>query len=119
LDEGQNIKNPGSQISRAVRLLNGRYRLVLSGTPVENSVIDLWSIMTFANPGLLGSLKFFRQQYANPIEKDKDESTADKLRTLIHPFVLRRTKKQVAKDLPDRIEQIHYCDMTDQQEEVY
>jgi len=119
LDEGQNIKNPGSQISRAVRLLHGQHRLVLSGTPVENSVIDLWSIMAFANPGLLGSLKFFRQQYANPIEKEKDETTADKLRTLINPFILRRTKKQVAKDLPDRIEQVHYCDMTDQQEEVY
>jgi len=119
LDEGQNIKNPGSQISRAVRLFRSRHRLVLSGTPVENSVIDLWSIMAFANPGLLGTLKFFRQQYANPIEKEKDEQTANRLRTLINPFVLRRTKKQVAKDLPDRIEQVHYCDMTDQQEAVY
>jgi superfamily II DNA or RNA helicase len=119
LDEGQNIKNPASQISRAVRLLHAQHRLVLSGTPVENSVIDLWSIMSFVNPGLLGSLKQFRQQFANPIEKEKDEQTADRLRKLIHPFVLRRTKKQVAKDLPDRIEQIHYCDMTDSQEAAY
>lgn len=119
LDEGQNIKNPGSQISRAVRLLKGNHRLVLSGTPVENSVIDLWSIMSFVNPGLLGNLKFFRDQYVNPIEKEKDETVAKRLRSIIHPFILRRTKKQVATDLPDRIEHIHYCDMTDAQEETY
>lgn len=119
LDEGQNIKNPGSQISRAVRLLHGNHRLVLSGTPVENSVIDLWSIMAFVNPGLLGNLKFFRETYVNPIEKEKDEQAAARLRSIIHPFILRRTKKQVATDLPDRIEHVHYCDMTDAQEEVY
>lgn len=119
LDEGQNIKNPGSQISRAVRLLRGNHRLVLSGTPVENSVIDLWSIMAFVNPGLLGNLKFFRETYVNPIEKEKDEQASARLRTIIHPFILRRTKKQVATDLPDRIEHVHYCDMTDAQEEVY
>lgn len=119
LDEGQNIKNPGSQISRAVRLLRANHRLVLSGTPVENSVFDLWSIMAFANPGLLGSLKFFRETYANPIEKEKDEAAAARLRAIIHPFILRRTKKQVATDLPDKIEHVHYCDMTDAQEEVY
>lgn len=119
LDEGQNIKNPGSQISRAVRLLHGNHRLVLSGTPVENSVIDLWSIMAFVNPGLLGNLKFFRETYVNPIEKERDEQAAARLRSIIHPFILRRTKKQVATDLPDRIEHVHYCDMTDAQEEVY
>jgi superfamily II DNA or RNA helicase len=119
LDEGQNIKNPGSQISRAVRLLRANHRLVLSGTPVENSVFDLWSIMAFANPGLLGSLKFFRETYANPIEKEKDEAAAARLRAIIHPFILRRTKKQVATDLPDKIEHVHYCDMTEAQEEVY
>jgi SNF2 family DNA or RNA helicase len=91
----------------------------LSGTPVENSVFDLWSIMAFVNPGLLGNLKFFRETYANPIEKDKDEAAAARLRAMIQPFILRRTKKQVATDLPDKIEHIHYCDMTDAQEEVY
>ena len=119
LDEGQNIKNPGSQISRAVRLLRGNHRLVLSGTPVENSVIDLWSIMAFVNPGLLGNLKFFRETYVNLIEKEKDELAAARLRAIIHPFILRRTKKQVATDLPERIEHVHYCDMTEAQEEVY
>lgn len=119
LDEGQNIKNPGSQISRAVRLLRASHKLVLSGTPVENSVFDLWSIMAFVNPGLLGNLKFFRETYANPIEKEKDEAAAARLRAMINPFILRRTKKQVATDLPDKIEHIHYCDMTDSQEEVY
>lgn len=119
IDEGQNIKNPGSQISRSVRLIPSEHRLVLSGTPVENSVLDLWSIMAFANPGLLGSLKFFRENYVNPIEKEKDEQAATRLRTVINPFILRRTKKQVATDLPDRIEHIHYCDMTAAQEEVY
>ncbi|MFN3528400.1 MAG: DEAD/DEAH box helicase [Bacteroidia bacterium] len=119
IDEGQNIKNPGSQISRAVRLLRSKNRLILSGTPVENSVIDLWSLMAFVNPGLLGNLKQFREHYVNPIEKEKDETAAARLRTIINPFILRRTKKQVATDLPDRIEHVHYCDMTAQQEEVY
>lgn len=119
IDEGQNIKNPGSQISRSVRLIPTQHRLVLSGTPVENSVLDLWSIMAFVNPGLLGNLKFFRENYVNPIEKDKDEAAAARLRTIINPFILRRTKKQVATDLPDRIEHVHYCDMTAAQEEVY
>jgi len=119
IDEGQNIKNPGSQISRSVRLIPAQHRLVLSGTPVENSVLDLWSIMAFVNPGLLGNLKFFRENYVNPIEKEKDEQAAERLRTVIHPFILRRTKKQVATDLPDRIEHVHYCDMTAGQEEVY
>jgi SNF2 family DNA or RNA helicase len=119
IDEGQNIKNPGSQISRSVRLIPAQHRLVLSGTPVENSVLDLWSIMAFVNPGLLGNLKFFRENYVNPIEKEKDEQAAARLRTIINPFILRRTKKQVATDLPDRIEHVHYCDMTAGQEEVY
>lgn len=119
IDEGQNIKNPGSQISRSVRLIPAQHRLVLSGTPVENSVLDLWSIMAFVNPGLLGNLKFFRENYVNPIEKEKDEQAAARLRTVINPFILRRTKKQVATDLPDRIEHVHYCDMTADQEEVY
>lgn len=119
IDEGQNIKNPSSQISKAVRSLKGKNKIVLSGTPVENSVIDLWSIMTFANPGLLGTLKAFRQEYAIPIEKDKNETVANKLKSLINPFILRRTKTQVAKDLPDRIEQVHFCDMTDSQESIY
>jgi SNF2 family DNA or RNA helicase len=119
IDEAQNIKNPGSQISRAVRLIKSRHRLVLSGTPVENSVVDLWSIMAFVNPGLLGNLKYFRNNYVNAIEKEKDETTARQLKSLIHPFILRRTKKQVATDLPDRIEHVHYCDMTAEQEQVY
>jgi SNF2 family DNA or RNA helicase len=75
--------------------------------------------MAFVNPGLLGNLKFFRETYVNPIEKEKDEQAAARLRSIIHPFILRRTKKQVATDLPDRIEHVHYCDMTDAQEEVY
>lgn len=119
IDEGQNIKNPSSQISKAVRSLKGKNKLVLSGTPLENSVMDLWSIMTFANPGLLGSLKTFRQEYAIPIEKEKNETVSNKLKSLINPFILRRTKNQVAKDLPDRIEQVHYCDMTESQENLY
>lgn len=119
IDEGQNIKNPGSQISRAVRLLNGQHRLVLTGTPVENSVLDLWSIMTFVNPGLLGQLKYFRDHFVNPIEKEKDEKASARLRSIINPFILRRNKKQVATDLPDRIEHVHYCEMTPEQEAVY
>ncbi|RZL16342.1 MAG: ATP-dependent helicase, partial [Pedobacter sp.] len=98
LDESQNIKNPASKSFKAVRSLKSRHRLILSGTPVENSVGDLWSQLTFLNPGLLGTQAFFYEEYVQAIEKKKDEEKARKLQSIIKPFVLRRTKEQVASE---------------------
>jgi SNF2 family DNA or RNA helicase len=119
LDESQNIKNPQSQVSKTLRSLHGEHKLVLTGTPVENSIRDLWSQMSFVNPGLLGGLKFFEETYVNPIEKGNDEIKLNELKTLIKPFILRRTKQQVAKELPEKTEQVLYCEMTPEQEAKY
>ena len=119
LDESQNIKNPHSQTSKTLRNLNADNRLVLTGTPVENSIRDLWSQISFVNPGLLGGLKFFEDTYVTPIERDHDEAKLAELKTLIKPFILRRTKQQVAKELPEKTEQVLYCDMTPEQETIY
>lgn len=119
LDESQVIKNPVSKISRAVKTLKSQYKLILSGTPIENSVEDLWSQMQFINPGLLGNHTFFMDEFAIPIEKKKDQEKADKLQALIKPFVLRRTKGQVAKELPEKVEHLYYSGMSAEQEEYY
>jgi len=119
LDESQNIKNPSSKSFKAVRSLKSKHRLILSGTPVENSVGDLWSQLTFLNPGLLGTQAFFYEEYVQAIEKKKDEEKARKLQTIIKPFVLRRTKEQVAAELPAKTEQVIYCDMSEDQAAYY
>jgi SNF2 family DNA or RNA helicase len=119
LDESQNIKNPSSKSFKAVRALKSRHKLALSGTPVENSVSDLWTQLTFLNPGLLGTQAYFNEEYVVAIEKKKDEDKARKLQTIIKPFVLRRTKEQVAAELPSKTEQIFYCDMTEDQAAYY
>ncbi len=119
LDESQNIKNPHSQVSKSLRHLHSNYKLVLTGTPVENTIRDMWSQISFVNPGLLGGLKFFEDTYVIPIERDKDELKLEELKALIKPFLLRRTKQQVAKELPEKTEQILYCDMTPEQEALY
>ncbi|PST84936.1 helicase SNF2 [Pedobacter yulinensis] len=119
LDESQNIKNPGSKSFKSVRALKSKYRLILSGTPVENSVGDLWPQLTFLNPGLLGSQAFFNEEYVQAIEKKKDEDKARKLQSIIKPFVLRRTKEQVAAELPPKTEQVFYCDMSEDQAAYY
>ncbi|MCZ4223723.1 DEAD/DEAH box helicase [Pedobacter rhodius] len=119
LDESQNIKNPSSKSFKAVRALKSRHRLILSGTPVENSVGDLWSQLTFLNPGLLGTQAFFYDEYVQAIEKKKDEEKARKLQSIIKPFVLRRTKEQVASELPPKTEQVIYCDMSEDQAAYY
>jgi SNF2 family DNA or RNA helicase len=119
LDESQIIKNPSSKISRSVRTLKSKFRLVLSGTPIENSVVDLWSQMAFINPGLLGSQTFFSDYFAVPIDKKQDEDKAKKLLSMIKPFVLRRTKQQVASELPPKIEHLYYSDMSEEQEKIY
>ncbi|SDE17279.1 Helicase conserved C-terminal domain-containing protein [Mucilaginibacter pineti] len=119
LDESQNIKNPSSKSFMAVKQLKSRFKLILSGTPVENSVNDLWTQMSFINPGLLGSQQFFQNEFVTPIEKKKDEDKARKLQALIKPFVLRRTKEQVATELPPKTENLFYCQMSEEQASVY
>lgn len=119
LDESQAIKNPDSLISKKVRELKSRRKLVLTGTPIENSTMDLWSQMSFINPGLLGNESYFKKTFQIPIEKRKDEDKTRKLNSIIKPFLLRRDKGQVADDLPEKIINVRYCNMTDQQREVY
>lgn len=119
LDESQSIKNATSANFKAVMDLNTRNRLILTGTPLENSTLDLWSQMSFINPGLLGSLSSFRKKYQAPIEKERDENRLKVLSSKIKPFMLRRNKRQVAKDLPEKIESVVYCQMTEEQEKLY
>lgn len=119
LDESQAIKNPLALSSKAARLLNAEHRLVLTGTPVENNTFELWSQFTFLNPGLLGNLEFFKREFANPIESDKSQEAAKLLRKLVYPFILRRTKEQVAPELPPRTERILYTDMEAAQKKLY
>jgi SNF2 family DNA or RNA helicase len=119
LDESQNIKNPSSKSYQSVKQLKSRFKLILSGTPVENSVNDLWTQMSFINPGLLGIQQYFQNEFVTPIEKKKDEDKARKLQALIKPFVLRRTKEQVATELPPKTENLFYCQMSDEQAAVY
>ena len=119
LDESQNIKNPSSKSYQCVRQLKSRFKLILSGTPVENSVNDLWTQMSFINPGLLGTQQYFQNEFVTPIEKKKDEDKARKLQAMIKPFVLRRTKEQVATELPPKTETLFYCQMSEEQSSVY
>lgn len=119
LDESQAVKNPVAQTARAVRLLPGDHRLALTGTPVENSTEELWSLFAFLNPGQLGSQEAFREQFAAPIQRDRDETATAALRALIHPFLLRRTKEQVTPELPPRTERLIFCDMSAAQRKLY
>lgn len=119
LDESQAIKNPASQITKAVQLLKARNRVALSGTPVQNNTFDLFAQLHFLNPGMLGSQEFFKTEFATPIDKNGDMEKAMALRQLIYPFMLRRTKEQVAKDLPDKTEMILWCEMDKVQREIY
>lgn len=119
LDESQSIKNPGSLTYRSITRLKSDFRLALSGTPVENSLTDLWAQLNFINPGMLGNLSYFRREYAGPIEKTGDTERESDLKKLINPFILRRTKEMVARDLPAVTEQTIYCDMTEDQARIY
>jgi SNF2 family DNA or RNA helicase len=119
LDESQAIKNPASQARKAVQQLQSRNRLALSGTPVQNSTFDLYAQMDFLNPGMLGSQDFFRTQFATPVDRNGDKEAGARLRKLVYPFVLRRTKEQVAKDLPDKTEMILWCEMGEEQRRIY
>ena len=107
LDEAQAIKNAGTRRARAAQALAADFKLALTGTPVENRLAELWSIMAFANPGLLGSAEQFNQRFAGPIERDADPQASRRLRRLVAPFLLRRTKAEVLSDLPPRTEIVH------------
>ncbi len=119
LDESQQIKNKDSQVFKALNSLHARHKISLSGTPIENSLSDLWSQMQFINPELLGAYASFRNDYILPIEKMQDEGQKAQLRTLVAPYLLRRTKEEVAKDLPPLTEQVFYSEMTPEQEKLY
>jgi superfamily II DNA or RNA helicase len=118
LDEGQAIKNLGSQTARAAFDLRGKFRILLSGTPVENRLEELWSAMHFANPGLLGGVSDFQERYANPIASGNPEAAA-RLRSKIRPFVLRRTKREVLPELPSRTDMVLHVELDDAERSVY
>jgi superfamily II DNA or RNA helicase len=118
-DEAQNIKNPSTQNARAIKRLNGRVRYALTGTPIENSLTELWSIFDFIMPGYLHSAHKFARLYETPIVKDNDTSRAARLRGQIAPFVLRRIKKNVLTELPDKTETTLLADLADEQRKIY
>jgi len=121
LDEAQNIKNAHTKQSRAIRKLKGQHHIALTGTPMENRLTELWAIFDFINKGYLGTLHRFQHQFVLPIEKDRSEAKIDKLRKLIKPFLLRRTKRdeQVQLNLPDKQEQKEYIPLTVEQASLY
>jgi SNF2 family DNA or RNA helicase len=119
VDESQNIKNINSLITKSVQLLNGKFKLALSGTPIMNNTVDLFAQMDFVNPEFLGSAGFFKSYYANPIDKNKSIQKMDELKQLTSPFILRRTKQQVATDLPEKTISVKWCDMETTQRKVY
>jgi SNF2 family DNA or RNA helicase len=121
LDEAQNIKNPETQQSRAVRSLSADYRIAMTGTPVENNVGELWAIMEFLNPGFLGSAAEFRRSFLLPIQKAADSGAATNLRKLTAPFILRRLKtdRTVLQDLPEKMESKVFCNLTPEQASLY
>ncbi len=119
LDESQAIKNPASKVTKAACLLTAKNRVCMSGTPLQNNTFDIFAQMNFLNPGLLGTMEFFRNEFATPIDKFGEQEQKDHLRKLLFPFILRRTKEQVAKDLPEKTETILFCEMEKEQRKVY
>ncbi|KXK39787.1 MAG: DEAD/DEAH box helicase [Saprospiraceae bacterium] len=119
LDESQQIRNRSSKTFQSVSQLDAVHKISMSGTPIENSLADLWSQMEFINPTILGGFSFFKEHFMNPIEKSKDEQALAELKLLVDPYILRRTKEQVAKDLPQLMENVTYIDMSDDQSKLY
>lgn len=121
IDEAQNIKNPKAEQTKAILKLPAQHRLALTGTPVENRLLDLWSIFNFLNPGYLGKESQFRQTFEIPIQKNNDKSRSTTLKKLVEPFILRRMKTDptIIKDLPDKVEQKLYCNLTKEQASLY
>ncbi len=121
VDEAQNIKNDAAKQTQAIKKLNARHKIALTGTPVENRLSELWSIMEFLNPGYLGSGADFRKNFAIPIERYRDSNRAESLKRLVQPFVLRRLKtdKTIIADLPDKMEMKVFCNLTQEQASLY
>lgn len=119
VDESQTIKNPDSATYKACMEIKSLYRLSLSGTPIENGLTDLWAQMNFLNKGLLGNITLFKEQYVVPIEKYNHQGRQEKLKNLIEPFILRRTKEKVASELPEVTELEIYCEMSEAQRSLY
>ena len=119
LDESQQIKNKDSKMFKAINQLNATHKISLSGTPIENSLSDLWAQMHFINPNLLGNYNFFRREFILPIEKKNDDEKKDRLRTLVKPYLLRRTKNEVAKELPPLTIRVFYSEMSTEQKKLY
>lgn len=119
LDESQTIKNPASKVYRSAVLLKAKHYISLSGTPIENSLTDLWAQLNFLNRGMLGSLRSFREQFITPIEKNKDEKVQDALKRLVEPFIMRRSKQEVAPELPQLTEEVVYCNLSEEQRSIY
>ncbi len=119
LDESQNIKNLNAQTTKAVLLLRSKHRLALSGTPIENNLGELYALFHFLNPALFGSLTQFTDDYLNPIQKNNDQDAARHLRRKIYPFVLRRLKREVLQELPDKVEQTIFVPMGEEQQRYY
>jgi SNF2 family DNA or RNA helicase len=119
LDESQAIKNPDARVTKAIQQLHAVNRVILSGTPIQNNTSDLFSQFNFLNPGLLGTREFFNREFANPIDKQGSHEKTQHLKKLIHPFTLRRTKEQVAKDLPDKTVTVLWCTMEAEQRKIY
>lgn len=121
LDEAQNIKNPKTAQTKAILKLNANHRLALTGTPVENRLMDLWSIFNFLNPGYLGTQSQFRKQFELPIQKENSPARSATLKKLVEPFILRRLKtdQSIIKDLPDKVEQKLFCNLTPEQASLY
>ena len=119
LDEAQHIKNPGAKVSGAVRQLDAKHRLCLSGTPIENHLGELWSLMDFLMPGMLGTAEAFNETYRTPIERNGSASKSKALADRVGPLILRRTKNDVAKELPPKTEITHHIDLGEQQKDLY
>jgi superfamily II DNA or RNA helicase len=119
LDEAQHIKNRGSQNAQSAKALRSRHRLILTGTPLENSALDLWSLFDFLLPGYLGTAADFRERYETPLTKGEAPRIMARLRQRVRPFFLRRTKEEVLKDLPPKLEHLTLCELSDEQREVY
>jgi SNF2 family DNA or RNA helicase len=121
LDEAQNIKNPEAKQTKAILKLDADHRLALTGTPVENRLLDLWSLFNFLNPGYLGKQAQFRKHYETPIQRENDAETSMRLKRLVEPFILRRVKTDPAiiKDLPDKVENKQFCNLTREQASLY
>ncbi|HEY3855542.1 MAG TPA: SNF2-related protein [Verrucomicrobiae bacterium] len=119
LDEAQHIKNRQTQNAQAVKTIRAAHKVVLTGTPMENSVLDLWSIFDFLMPGYLGEAQDFRERYEIPMTREKNSAAQTRLARRLRPFILRRAKKEVAADLPEKIEQVSYCELGEEQRAYY